>query len=114
MTAEQLNNAREVLKSFEKPAYKSKKFFAWFLQEAALTTMAILALRWQDNLGWPLSAFMLGIVFTMGFAYISYNGKTAMLEMYTRGMALVGKVPDSLKSVVPDALQGNSGDASQK
>lgn len=96
MTTEQLNQAHDVLRSFEKPAYKSKKFFAWFLQETALTVMAILALKWQTNLGWPLSAFMLGIVFTMGFAYISYNGKTAMLEMYTRGMALTGEVSEKL------------------
>ena len=87
----------------EKPFYRSKKFYAGFLIESALTAMAIVALRWQTDLGWPLSAFMLGIVFTMGFVYLSYNGKQAMLDTYTRGIALTGKIPtDFVKKITKD------------
>jgi hypothetical protein len=90
----------------EKPWWRSKKFIAFFLMEAAMLLMAVLALKWQENLGWPLAAFMVSIVFVMGFIAISFNGQQASLDMFVRGMALTGgistKFKEKFKDVIPE------------
>ena len=96
-------------KAMEKTWWRSKKFIAFFLMEAVLATMAILALKWQENLGWPLAAFMVSIVFVMGFIAISFNGQQASLDMFVRGMALTGGMSAKFKSKFKDMLPEETG-----
>lgn len=56
-----------------------------------MATMGVLALKWQSDLGWPLSAFMVGLVFSMGITTMWFLGKQAATDIYTRGFALIGK-----------------------
>ncbi len=76
---------------FEKPGHKSKKFLAFVMMELLLGFLAVYALDKQPELGWPLAMFMFGIVMTMGAIALVFNGYQAKLDMYIRGMAMVGK-----------------------
>lgn len=89
---------KDLAGSYEKPWHRSKKFVAFLLMEIMFCAMAIIALFTQKNLGWPLAAFMTGIVIVMGFIALSFNGKQAELDMYVRAMALTGAVPGKLKT----------------
>lgn len=62
------------------------------LQQLMMTAMAITALIKQPELGWPLAAFMCGIVFMMGISTMWYLGKQAAADIAVRGYAMVGKV----------------------
>lgn len=88
---------KEVLKTLEKPAHKSKKFVAWLIQQIFMAAMAIIALFTQPELGWPLATFMGGIVFMMGISTMWYLGKQAAADIAVRGFALVGQVPKKFK-----------------
>jgi len=79
--------------AYEKKWHESKKFVAFLLMELLLAAMAIIALFTQPQLGWPLAAFMLGVVITMGCIALVFNGFQAKLDMYVRAMALTGGVP---------------------
>ena len=89
---QELTHRRETLKSSEKPFYKSKKFLAWLIQQLIMGSMAITALIKQPSLGWPLAAFMGGLVFMMGVSTMWYLGKQAAADIAVRGYAMVGKV----------------------
>lgn len=91
---------KEVLRSLEKPAHKSKKFVAWLIQQALMASMAITALIKQPELGWPLATFMGGIVFMMGISTMWYLGKQAAADIAVRGFALVGQGPKKFKKDV--------------
>jgi hypothetical protein len=67
----------------------SKKFVAFLLMELLLGAMAILALKWQPSLGWPLAAFMVMTVLVMGFIAVMYIGKQADLEKFLK-LAAIG------------------------
>jgi len=86
----------KMAKGFEKGHFSSKKFVAFLLMEFLLCGMAITALITQKDLGWPLAAFMTGVVVTMGSIAMVFNGYQAKLDMYVRGMALTGEAPRSL------------------
>ena len=101
----------EMMKRFEKSLFKSKKFIAFLIMEALLTTLAILALKWQPSLGWPLSAFMVSIVFIMGFIAISFNGKQATLDMYVRMAAITGRIHPRVKNKIDDTTIEGSEEA---
>ena len=88
---------KELIKRVERQGWESKKFRAFLLMETLLSTLAILALYWQRDLGWPLAAFMTGIVFTMGYIAINYTSTQARLDMFVRGMALGNNSPAYLK-----------------
>lgn len=88
----EMNEKLELLKLTEKKALKSKKFIAFFFVEMLLFAMAMYALFTQSPLGWPLSAFMIGIVITMGTVAFVFNGYQAKLDMYLRTMALGKKI----------------------
>jgi len=81
---------------FEKPWHQSKKYLAFLLMELLLSALAVVALFTQRPLDWPLAAFMLGVVVTMGCIALVFNGYQAKLDMYVRGMALTGQAPRSL------------------
>ncbi len=85
--------------TFEKRWWQSKKFVAFLLMELLLSGMAIVALLSQPQLGWPLAAYMLGVVVTMGCTALVFNGYQAKLDMYIRGMALTGRAPRSLEKL---------------
>lgn len=57
-----------------------------------MTAMAVTALVKQPELGWPLAAFMCGIVFMMGVSTMWYLGKQAAADIAVRGYAMVGRV----------------------
>lgn len=80
---------------FEKGWAQSKKFIAFFLVDAMLCAMAIIALIKQDEIGWPLSAFMVGIVFVMGFVAVSFNSRQADVDKFVRMAALNYKKGDA-------------------
>lgn len=82
----------ELTKTFEKPWYKSKKFIAFLLMELLLFALALLAMLTQDEIGWPLAAYMFGIIVSMGAMALAFNGRQAQLDAYVRGMAMVGRV----------------------
>jgi hypothetical protein len=79
---------------FEKAWHASKKFLAFLLVDSMLAAMAIVALIKQDEIGWPLSAFMVGIVFVMGFVAVSFNSRQADVDKFVRMAALNYKQPD--------------------
>ncbi len=81
----------DLVKVFEKPGHKSKKFVAFTFMELLLAGLAFYALNKQPELGWPLAMFMFGIVVTMGAIALVFNGYQAKLDMYVRGMALIGE-----------------------
>jgi len=85
-------HAQKLVKQFEKPAYKSKKFIAFFFMELLLGALAIIALITQPDLGWPLALFMSLVVVTMGAIALTFNGFQASLDKYFRGAALLGNV----------------------
>ena len=95
MTKKDKAKIQSVHKNFEKNVFTSKKSILVFLVEIMLFSLAVMALRWQDNLGWPLAAFMVSITFAMGFILLVYIGKQSMVDAYTRGMALTGQIPKS-------------------
>ena len=78
--------------SFEKSALKSKKFLAFLLCILVLAGLAVIALIFQD-IGWPLAAFMLAIVFTIGFLGVGFVFSVAQLDKYVRLAAITGKNP---------------------
>lgn len=88
---EKVEANHKALTTVEKSALRSKKFVVWLISEVFLATMAVLALKWQSGLGWPLSAFMLGIVFVMGVSTMYYLGKQAALDATVRGFAFLTK-----------------------
>lgn len=99
MTAEE---RKATLNKMEKYFYTSKKWIAWFIQQALMTTMAIIALIKQPELGWPLAAFMSGIVFMMGVSTMWLIGKQAAADIAIRGFALTGQVTKSLSDQLLD------------
>jgi hypothetical protein len=93
-----MSEKTELIKSFEKTWNKSKKFIAFLLMEALLYSLALVTLLSQDSVGWPLAAFMFGVVVSMGAMALAFNGRQAQLDAYVRGMAMVGRAPQNLKS----------------
>lgn len=91
---------KDLAGSYEKRWHQSKKFIAFLLMEIVFCAMAMTALFTQHDLGWPLAAFMTGIVIAMGFLALAFNGKQAELDMYVRAMALTGGIPTKLKSTL--------------
>lgn len=91
-----MEEKKEMMKGFEKPFYRSKKFIAFLVMEGLLAWLAYTALKSQPDLGWPLASFMLGIVMTMGAIALVFNGYQAKLDMFMRGMALGS---DAAKSI---------------
>ena len=100
---------KTLVDNYEKPFYKSKKFIAFVLMEVflgGLVFYALYALRMAPDIAWPLAAFMMGLVVTMGSIALTFNGYQANLDMYVRGMALTGGVPDKLREhlkIIPPA-----------
>lgn len=74
----------------EKAALKSKKFWAFLLCILLLGTLAVVALVTQ-TIGWPLSIFMVGIIFTIGFLGTGYIFSVAQLDKYVRLAQITGK-----------------------
>ena len=97
---------KDLASGYEKSHFRSKKFVAFLIMEVMLCSMALVALFTQKNLGWPLAAFMTGIVIVMGFIALSFNGKQAQLDMYVRAMALTGGVPNKLKDQMQVTING--------
>ena len=94
---ENQKHKHEIMKIVEKAWFQSKKFLAFITIEAMLFTMAVLALKWQANLGWPLSTFMLAIVLVMGFIAVAFNLSQAKTDSFVRVAALAaGKVPKNI------------------
>ena len=92
---EKVEATQKTLETVEKPALSSKKFLVWLISQLTLATMAILALKWQEGLGWPLAAFMLGIVFVMGASTMFYMGKQAALDSTVRGFAFLTRTANT-------------------
>lgn len=93
------SDRKKLGESYEKPFYKSKKFIAFLSMEAVLGGLvfyALYALRMAPDIAWPLAAFMIGLVVTMGTIALTFNGYQANLDMYVRGMALTGQAPAGL------------------
>lgn len=81
----------EILKTFEKEWYQSKKFIAFLIMETVFFITVILTLKWQNDFGWPICTFLGTIIFCMGFIAVAFNGKLAELDMFVRGIALSRK-----------------------
>jgi len=75
---------------FEKSALKSKKFWAFLLCLGVLAGLAVTALLSQE-IGWPLAAFMLAIVLTIGFLGVGFVFSVAQLDKYVRLAAITGR-----------------------
>jgi len=88
---------------FEKSWFRSKKFIAFLLMEILLSALALIALYTQPALGWPLSAYMTCIVFTMGAIAFGFNGQQAALDKYLRGMVLAQRSPGTPVTLPPPA-----------
>jgi len=95
-----------MLKAAEKSAMNSKKFKAWLIQQLVMAAMGITALITQPNLGWPLAAFMTGLVFMMGVSTMYYLGKQAAADIAVRGFAMVGKVAGLAGSAIGGIKDG--------
>lgn len=103
----ELTHRKEALKRVEKPFYQSKKFLAWLIQQLLMAAMAVTALIKQPSLGWPLSAFMCGMVFMMGISTMWYLGKQAAADIAVRGYAMVGKVAGLAGSAIQGVTQND-------
>lgn len=91
---ENQKHKHEIMKMVEKGALGSKKFLAFLITESFLLAIALAALKWQPELGWPLAATMLAIVLIMGFIAVAFNTTQAKLDSYVRVAALAaGKMP---------------------
>lgn len=99
MTSEE---RKDTLNKLEKPFHGSKKWLAWVIQQVLMSSMAIIALFKQPELGWPLAAFMSGIVFMMGISTMWLIGKQAAADIAIRGFALTGQVTKSLSDQLLD------------
>jgi hypothetical protein len=99
MTEEEKVKKIHKVKQFEKHVFNSKKSVLVFIVEIMLFVLALMALRWQPELGWPLAAFMVSVVFAMGFILLTYIGKQSLLDAWTRGIALGGKAPGIMKTI---------------
>jgi hypothetical protein len=93
---------------FEKAWFQSKKFIAFFVVDAMLAAMAIIALLKQSEIGWPLSAFMVGIVFVMGFVAVSFNSRQADVDKFVRMAALNYKQPETVPTPAVETTTGVS------
>lgn len=76
----------------EKMPLRSKKFLALFFVESLLVMMAMTALI-TGTVGWPIAAFMLSIVLTMGILAIGYVLGQAALDRYVRIAQITNKAP---------------------
>jgi cell division protein FtsW (lipid II flippase) len=102
-----------MLEKVEKPIHKSKKFIALLFTQVLLAAMAITALVQQPDLGWALSAYMIGIVFMIGVNTLWYLGRQAAVDSAVRGFALIGQMAkpfDKLisKGSVEKVIEGSS------
>ena len=98
-TTDNNKHKQEIMKVVEKAAWHSKKFLAFLIVEIFLFTMAVLALKWQQNLGWPLASFMLAIVLCMAFIVVAFNLNQTKLDSFVRVAALAaGKVPKDIEA----------------
>jgi hypothetical protein len=77
---------------FEKAWFKSKKFIAFLLTEVFMAGVVITAFVTQ-TIGWPLAGFAVAVVFVMGWTTTLFMGKQAELDMFTRGIAMLGTTP---------------------
>ncbi len=93
-----------IQKTFEKRPYQSKKFLAFLLLIGLLSSFVLCALSWGFNVGWPLASVLITIIFTMGFVTLAFNGKQAHLDLYTRGIAMTGLLPDDMKGKIEKTL----------
>lgn len=93
----------DMLKQLDsKKMLHSKKFISFLLMELLLGAMAILALKWQPELGWPLSAFMVMCVLVMGFIAVMYIGKQADLEKFLKLAAIGQEIAGAKKENTPE------------
>lgn len=74
---------RKVMDHIEKKPFSSKKFVAFFFCVLVLAGLSAIALLTQP-IGWPLSAFMLAIVLTIGFIGVGFIFSVAQLDKYVR------------------------------
>ena len=86
----------ETLDVLEKKWFQSKKFIAFLIMEIVFTAILVLALKWQEEPGWPAYSFLIVVVFCMGFIAISFNSKLAHLDLFVRSIALMGEIPEEL------------------
>lgn len=75
--------------------------------------MGITALITQPSLGWPLSAFMCGIVFMMGASTMYFLGRQAALDTAVRGFAMVGQVAGLAGTAIEKIKPPKSGAGAQ-
>ena len=116
---ENQKHKHDIMKIVEKAWYQSKKFLAFLIVESMLFTMAVLALKWQANLGWPLSTFMLAIVLIMGFIAVAFNLQQSKVDSFVRVAALAaGKTPksisDRMEVSVEDSEEGGSDEPNEE
>jgi len=94
-----------LFREMQKPAFKSKKFLAFFIYEILSAGMAVFTSWKQPNLDWPLAGYMTGIAFSMGAAAMWYLGKQAATDMYVRGFAMVAGKPGVTKEEVDEQIK---------
>ena len=84
-----MNHRVDILSRLEKTALRSKKFLAWLINQGCMVAMALVALIKQTEIGWPLSAFMVGVVFSMCVSTMWLLGKQAASDIAVRGFAFM-------------------------
>lgn len=105
MTDEQQEKNKELLQSVEKKHLQSKKFTSWLIVEMALMLLGGAALYFQKDLGWPLAAFMVSIVFCLSFNFLAYNDKQAWSDALIRGIAMTGEFPAQFAEKISKKLK---------
>jgi hypothetical protein len=94
-------------REMQHPAFKSKKFLAFFIYEILSAGMAALTVWKQPALDWPLAGYMTGIAFSMGAAAMWYLGKQAATDMYVRGFAMVAGKPSLTREDVEEQIKSS-------
>jgi hypothetical protein len=94
-----------LFREMQHPAFKSKKFLAFFIYEVLSAAMAGFTVWKQPALDWPLAGYMTGIAFSMGAAAMWYLGKQAATDMYVRGFAMVAGKPGVTREEVEDQIK---------
>lgn len=99
MTNEQ-NHIQEVMKTIEKPWYKSKKYLAFLLTLLGLLGLASAVVTVMAKVGefsWAGASALIVIVVCATFASIAFNLNQAKTDSFVRVAAVLsGKLPKSM------------------
>jgi len=86
----------EMMKKFEKAWYQSKKLLFCLTFMALVSAFVFSVINFKFDFSWPVATVICVAIFALGFVVLAFNGKQALLDQWTRGIALTGQIPTAL------------------